>query len=167
VDDKNHCSHGDYQSENFGCFVQNLNRLQSQVTHPGIKTSHKRGIVALQISIREYRDVYILDLQGRSTINNGESEFLSEHLRELTSTGKRKLLLNLADLLQIDSSGVCIIVEMYVSLKRCGGELKLLSPRGRVLDVLTVCRLLDVIPSFEDEIEALASFRPQGFFATP
>ena len=55
---------------------------------------------------------------------------------------------------------------MYVSIKRCGDELKLLSPRGLVLDVLRVFRLLDVIPSFEDEIEALASFRPRGFFAT-
>ena len=55
---------------------------------------------------------------------------------------------------------------MYVSINRCGDELKLLSPRGRVLDVLRVFRLLDVIPSFEDEIEALASFRPRGFFAT-
>jgi hypothetical protein len=42
------------------------------------------------------------------------------------------------NLSQIDSSGVSIIVEMYVSLKRGGGELKLLSPRGRVLNALTV-----------------------------
>ena len=123
--------------------------------------------MALQISIRECRGVHILDLQGRSTIDTGESKLLGNHLRELTSTGKRKLLLNLVNLSQIDSSGICVIVGMYVSLKRSGGELKLLSPRGRVLDVLTVCRLLDVIPSFEDEIEALASFRPRGFSATP
>ncbi len=67
------------------------------------------------------------------------------------------------NLSQIDSSGVSIIVEMYVSLKRIGGELKLLSPRGRVLDVLTVYRLLDVIPSFEDETNALTSFGLRGY----
>jgi anti-anti-sigma factor len=55
----------------------------------------------------------------------------------LKASGKRKLLLNLMNLSQIDSSGVSI-VEMYVSLKRSGGQLKLLSPRGRVLDALTV-----------------------------
>jgi anti-anti-sigma factor len=106
--------------------------------------------VGLQISIRQCGDVSILDLLGRSTIE-GESQLLSRYLRELTATGKSKLLLNLMNLSQIDSSGVSIIVEMYVSLKRTGGELKLLSPRGRVLDVLTVFRLLDVIPSFEDD----------------
>jgi anti-anti-sigma factor len=122
--------------------------------------------VGLQISVREYGDVNILDLQGRSTMDTGESELLSKHLRELTATGKRKLLLNLANLSQIDSSGVSIIVEMCVSLKRTGGALKLLSPRGRVRDVLRVFRILEVIPNFENEIEALESFQPQGFLAT-
>jgi anti-anti-sigma factor len=122
--------------------------------------------VGLQISVREYGDVNILDLQGRSTMDTGESELLSKHLREMTATGKRKLLLNLANLSQIDSSGVSIIVEMCVSLKRTGGALKLLSPRGRVRDVLRVFRILEVIPNFENEIEALESFQPQGFLAT-
>jgi len=122
--------------------------------------------VGLEISVRECGDVIILDLLGRSTIDGGESELLSRHLRDLTAAGKRKLLLNLMNLSQIDSSGVGIIVEMCVSLKHSGGELKLLSPRDRVLDVLRVFRLLDVIPSFEDETNALASFQLRTCCAT-
>jgi anti-anti-sigma factor len=123
--------------------------------------------LGLQISIRECGDVAVVDLRGRSTTNGGESELLNQHLRDLAADGKRKLLLNLANLSQVDSSGVSVIVEMYVCLKRqrCG-ELKLLSPRGRVRDVLTVCRLLDAIPSFEDEAQALASFWPRSYAAT-
>ncbi len=139
----------------------------SEVTHQGTETSEKRGIVGLQISIRECGDVSILDLLGRSTIDAGESELLSKHLRDLTATGKRKLLLNLVNLSHIDSSAVSIMVEMYVSLKRSDGEMKLLSPRGRVLNVLRVFRLLDIIPTFEDETDALESFRPRGSFVTP
>jgi anti-anti-sigma factor len=123
--------------------------------------------VALQISTRESGDISIVDLLGRSTIDGGESELLSKHLRDLADTGKHKLLLNLLNLAQIDSSGVSIIVEVCVSLRRKGGELKLLSPQGRVLDVLKVFRLLEVISSFDDENEALDSFRPRGIFATP
>jgi anti-sigma B factor antagonist len=121
--------------------------------------------VGLQISMRESGDVTVVDLLGRSTISGKETELLGKHLRDLTATGKRKLLLNLTNLSQIDSSGVSIIVEMWVSLKRRGGELKLLSPRGRVLDVLQVFRLLNVIRSFEDEKEALKSFA-EGVLAT-
>ena len=122
--------------------------------------------MGLRISIREYGDVSVLDLLGKSTIDAGESESLSKHLRDLTVSGKRKLLLNLLNLSQIDSSGVSVIIEMYISLKRGGGELKLLAPRGRVLQVLTVFRLLEVIPSFEDEADAVESFLPQSYFAT-
>jgi anti-sigma B factor antagonist len=123
--------------------------------------------VGLQISIREFGDITILDLRGRSTIDGGESELLSTHLQELVANGVRKLLVNLVNLTQVDSSGISIIVGTYVSLKRQGGDLKLLCPCGRVLEVLTVFRLLDTIPSFEDEAQALASFRPRGDFAKP
>lgn len=122
--------------------------------------------MGLQISTRESGDVTILDLRGRSTIDGGESELLSNQLQKLVASGVRKLLLNLADLTQVDSSGVSIIVRTYVSLKRQGGDLGLLRPSGRVLEVLTVVHLIDAIPSFQDEAEALASFRPRGYSAT-
>ena len=94
-------------------------------------------------------------------------ELLSSNLQKLVADGKRKLLLNLTDLTQIDSSGLGIIVGSYVSLRKKGGDLKLLCPRRRVLQVLGVLRLLNLIPSFEDETQALASFRPLGHFAKP
>jgi anti-sigma B factor antagonist len=124
------------------------------------------AIVGLQISTRKSGHVTVLDLRGRSTVG-GESELLSEHLQKLVSKGVRKLLLNLADLTQLDSSGVSIIVETYVSLKHRGGDLKLLRPEGRVLEVFKELHLLEIIASFEDESQALASFRPQGYFAKP
>jgi len=55
----------------------------------------------------------------------------------------------------------------YVSLSRRGGSLKLLRPCGRVRAVLRVIRLLDIIPTFDDETQALANFRPQGCSARP
>jgi anti-anti-sigma factor len=119
--------------------------------------------MGLDISIRESGDVTILDLRGRSTISGGESELLSSHLQELVAKGVRKLLLNIKNLWQVDSSGVSIIIETYASLKRRGGDLKLLRPGGRVLRVLTVFHLLDIIPSFDDEAHALASFGPRSY----
>ena len=121
-----------------------------------------RNVVALQISIRKSGDVTILDLRGRSTINSGESKLLGSHLQELVGNGVHKLLLNLTNLTQVDSTGVSIIATTYDSLRDQGGDLKLLCPTGRVLAVFTALRLLDVIPSFEDETQALASFRPLG-----
>jgi anti-sigma B factor antagonist len=124
------------------------------------------AIVGLRVSIRESGDVTILDLRGRSTID-GESERLSRRLKRLAASGGRKLLLNLTDLTQVDSSGVGVIIDTYVYLKNQGGDLKLLRPRGPVLRVLRVLHLLEIIPSFEAETQALASFRPQSYVARP
>jgi len=118
------------------------------------------------MSIRESAGVTIPDLSGRSTIDGGESELLDKRLRKVVASGARKILLSLADLRQVDSSCVSTIVATYVSLKRQGGELGLLCPRGHVLEVLILFHLLENIPSFEDEAEALASFRPRGYSAT-
>jgi anti-sigma B factor antagonist len=132
-----------------------------------VEESHEletRDVVGLQISNRKSGDVTILDLQGRSTIDS-ESELLSSHLKELTANGVRKLLLNLVELVQVDTTGISVIVEAFVFLRKHGGDLKLLSPRGRVLEVFTVLRLIEIIPRFDNEAEALASFRPQGYAA--
>lgn len=123
--------------------------------------------MGLQISSRESGEVTIVDLRGRSTINDGESNLLNSHLRELVANGTRKLLLNLGDLTQVDSSGISIIVGTYVSLCSHGGDLRLLRPRGRVLEVFSVLHLLEIIPKFEDEAQALASFGTRGSSATP
>jgi anti-sigma B factor antagonist len=118
-------------------------------------------MVGLRISIRESGDVTILDLHGRVTIGDS-SDLLSAHLRELVANGVRKLLLNLADVTQLDSSGISAVIGSYVSLSSQGDSLKLVCPRGRVQDVLRIIRVADFIPTFEDETLALASFRPQG-----
>ena len=120
--------------------------------------------MGLQISTRESGDVTILDLRGRATIGE-DSELLIDHLNKLVASGIPKLLLNLADVKQLDSSGISAIVGTYVSLRRQAGSLKLLCPRGRVRAVLRVVRLLEIIPTFEDETEALSSFRRRGYSA--
>jgi anti-anti-sigma factor len=122
--------------------------------------------VGLQISNRKYGDVTILDLTGR-VVAAVETNLLSAELQKLAAQGACKLLLNLTAVTQMDSSSISVIVKTYASLRRPGGSLKLLRPCGHVLQVLNVLHLLEIIPSFEDETQALASFRPLGHFAKP
>ena len=123
--------------------------------------------MALQIEIRESDDVTILDLRGRATISDGESELLRNRLEDLIATDVRKLLLNLTALTHVDSAGFSIIVKVCVSLRRQGGDLRFVRPSGRALIAFNALRLLDWIPTFDDESEALASFRPKSYFAQP
>jgi anti-anti-sigma factor len=91
---------------------------------------------------------------------------LESRLHKLIASGARKLLLNLAELTQVDSSGLGVIVGTCASLRRQGGDLRVLRPTGLVLEVFRVLRLLEAIPSFEDEARALASFRSRGHAAS-
>jgi anti-anti-sigma factor len=123
--------------------------------------------MALQISIRGSADVTILDLRGRLNINDSDYELLRGALQELIANGVRKFLLNLADLTQVDSSGVSIIVRTYRYLIGEGGELKLMRPSGHALEVFRALHLLEMIPSFEEERLALASFGRESCLAKP
>ena len=105
-------------------------------------------------------------LQGRATIGV-DGEELSVQLKKLVAKGVRKLLLNLEEVTQLDSSGISAVVGTFVSLSRQGGSLKLVCPCGRVQDVLRVIRVAEFIPTFEDETQALASFRSPGYAARP
>ena len=117
--------------------------------------------VGLEISIRESADVTILDLQGRVTIGV-DGDLLGVRLKTLLAKGARKLLMNLKDVTQLDSSGISAVVGAHISLSRDGGSLKLVCPRGRVQEVLEVMHVAEFIPTFEDETQALESFQTPG-----
>ena len=114
--------------------------------------------MGLQLFVRHAADVVIVDLTGRATMGP-DNDFLDSQLRRLIEDGTSKMLVNLADVTQLDSSGIGSIVRAFASLNRRGASLKLLRPRGNVRLVLETVHLLDVIPSIEDEAQAIASFR--------
>jgi anti-anti-sigma factor len=113
--------------------------------------------IGLEISKRMVNGVTILDLQGRATIG-ANTDKLDHALRRLVADGTLNVLMNLAQVTMMDSSGIAAMVGTYVSLTREGGSLKLSRPSSRVREVLRVMRLLNSIPTFENEDEALASF---------
>jgi len=113
--------------------------------------------ISLQLYVRHAADVVIVDLTGRATIGSA-NDFLDSQLRQLIDDGTSKILVNLTDVTQLDSSSIASLVRAFTTLKHRGASLKLLAPRGNVRLVLETVHLLDVIPSIEDETQAIASF---------
>jgi len=114
--------------------------------------------MGLEINVRQSGDVTILDLHGRATIGIG-NDVLNARLRQVVESGARKVIVNLAGLHQVDSSGISTIVRAFVTMGRRSGSLKLLNPVGRVREVLEVTHLLGAIPTFDSESSAIQSFR--------
>ena len=111
----------------------------------------------LEVSARESAGIHYLQVHGRLTIGDA-SEHLNEFTQQLLKQGAKKMVVNLNDIPQIDSSGISSLVKLSISLARQGGGLHLVCGPGRVRDALTVTRLVEAIPTFDSESTASASF---------
>jgi len=86
------------------------------------------------------------------------SASLRELIRRSLSDSRKKILLNLAAIDYIDSTGLGELVSAYRLIKSEGGELKLLKLNKKVTDLLQVTKLYAVFDIHSDEVQALASF---------
>jgi anti-sigma B factor antagonist len=114
------------------------------------------------ITTREVSHVTIVDIHGRITLGD-ETGKLRDTVRQLIAADKKKIVLNLANVDYIDSSGVGELVSSFTAVKNAGGELKLLSLSKKVHDVLYVTKLYTVFDIKDDEFSAVKSF--DYFFA--
>ena len=108
-------------------------------------------------STRLVGDVTIVDLGGRIVLGEGTAE-LRDLVRNLAGAGRKKILLNLSGVNYIDSSGLGELVSAFTSLRKQGGELKLLNLTKRVHDLLQITKLYTVFEITDDEAASLQSF---------
>jgi anti-sigma B factor antagonist len=112
----------------------------------------------LNIKQRQAGDVVILDLDGEVRIGDSATA-LRGAIRGLIAAGNQKILLNLAGVKYIDSSGIGELIANYTTVGRGGGQLKLLNLTEKVQDLLVITKLLTVFDVYEEESEALSSFK--------
>jgi len=113
----------------------------------------------MKVTTRQVDGVTILDLSGRITLGEG-SVTLRDSVRDLLSKGQKRILLNLADVNYIDSSGIGELVSAYTTVRNQGGELKLLNLTRKVHDLLQITKLYTVFDIKDDEASAIASYTP-------
>ena len=113
--------------------------------------------MALTIASREVNGVTVLDLSGRITLGEGSVQ-LRDAIRGLISKGQKNILLNLADVNYIDSSGLGELVSAFTTAKNQQAEVKLLKLTKKVHDLLQLTKLYTVFDIKDDEAEAIASF---------
>jgi anti-sigma B factor antagonist len=112
----------------------------------------------MKIDIRTIGDVRILDCSGKITLGEGTMSTRNA-VRDILQSGAKKVILNLADVNYIDSSGVGELVSTYTTTVNAGGQLKLLSLTKKIQELLTITKLLTVFDTYNNEKDALASFK--------
>ena len=113
--------------------------------------------MSVKLTTHQNGAVTIVDVSGKLTLGEATSD-LRDTIRALVQAGSRNIVLNMADVSYLDSSGLGELVGAHTTVTTAGGEIKLLNLAKRVHDLLKVTKLYTVFEVFEDEPSAVASF---------
>ena len=115
--------------------------------------------MSLEIKEREREGICILDMNGRLTVGDEASKF-RERMSKLISSGRHNIILNMAQVDYVDSTGLGAMVMCYTTLNRDGGKVKLLNLTRRSIELLVMTKLTTIFEVFNDEQNAINSFFP-------
>ena len=115
--------------------------------------------MSLEIQQHEHEGVVTLELKGRITVG-AEAGLLRENVAAVVAEGKKNIILDMAGIDYVDSTGLGALVVCATSLRKQGGDVKLLNLNKRNLELLVLTKLATVFDLFGDEQEAVNSFFP-------
>lgn len=113
--------------------------------------------MALRMTDREVGGVSVLDIEGRIVLGE-ESNSFREKVKSLLAAGKKKIILNLAQVSYIDSAGLGTLVATFHSARSQGAMLKLTNLGAKFKEVLQVTKLMTVFDTYDNEAAAIQSF---------
>jgi anti-sigma B factor antagonist len=111
----------------------------------------------MKIETRTVGDVHILDCSGKITLGEGTMA-VRNTVRDVLKNGGKKIVLNLAEVNYIDSSGIGELVSSYTTVTNQGGKLKLLNLTKKIQELLAITKLLTVFSVYDSEQQAISSF---------
>ncbi len=111
----------------------------------------------MTITERKNGDVAVLDIEGKILLGEGDVQ-LNKKIADLIGRKESKILLNLSQVPYMDSGGLGEVVRSFTTVKREGGELKLVGVTARIKDLMTITKLHTVFDIFDTEAEGAASF---------
>lgn len=114
--------------------------------------------MGLDISVRQSGDVTLLQVTGRLT-QGLEAEQLRQRIFQMFDEGHTWMLLDLSDIHVVDSAGVGELVSIHSAIAGRGGAIKFLHPSRKLKEMFHITRLERLFESYDDEQQALASFK--------
>jgi anti-sigma B factor antagonist len=111
----------------------------------------------MRIDSRTIGDIHVLDCSGKIMLGEGTMA-VRNTIGDILESGGKKIILNLADVNYIDSSGVGELVNTFTTVASKGGQLKLLCLTKKVREILAITKLLTVFQIYDNEQATVASF---------
>ena len=111
----------------------------------------------MKIKERKRDGLAILEMSGK-LMGGPDADTFDETLKTLVHEGIHNVIVNMERVKWVNSTGLGILIKGYSTLKKSGGELKLLKVSDRIENIFIVSKLYTVFESFQDEEEAVRSF---------
>ena len=111
----------------------------------------------MTIQERSLGSVAVLDLSGRLVLEDGD-RLLKDRVGTLLNAGTRQVILNVAEVSYVDSAGLGALVSTVLSARNVGAAIRLVNPTKKLVDLLSMARLLKIVDISESEGHALESF---------
>ncbi|PYV39634.1 MAG: anti-sigma factor antagonist [Acidobacteria bacterium] len=112
--------------------------------------------MAVTFETKNLGNVCVLTPHGKIVIGD-EVAALRDKIKGLLQAGSKNILLNMANISYIDSTGVGALVGAFTSIRNQGGQMKLANLSQRVKDILLVTKLLTVFDVYDSEVEGTRS----------
>ena len=111
----------------------------------------------MKIKERKRDGVVILEMSGK-LMGGPDADAFDEILKTLIHEGSKNVIVSMEKVKWVNSTGLGILISGYTTLKKSGGELKLLKVSDRIESIFIVSKLFTVFQSYRDEAEAVQSF---------
>lgn len=112
---------------------------------------------SLDINIRKRSQVQVIQLRGALRMGPGV-DGLRQAMEEALGNGDTRIVLNLAEVPMIDSSGIGLVVRFLASTKQRGGNIKLVQPSKFAVQTLRLVGVLNLFEIFDNDDAAVESF---------
>lgn len=114
--------------------------------------------MSIRMTNSEVEGVSVVELDGRIVLGE-ESNSLREKIKSLLAEGKKKIILNMANIKYIDSAGLGTLVAAHLSAKTQGASVRLCHLGNKFHEVLQMTKLLTVFDVYDTEAAAVSSFQ--------
>lgn len=111
----------------------------------------------MELSVHQHADVNVITMRGQLRLGD-PVDSLRDAMANIVENGSGKIVLSLAEVPMIDSSGIGVIVKGFTSAKQRGGAVKLVSPSKMAMQTLKIVGLLSMFEVYDDDNAAVQSF---------
>jgi len=111
----------------------------------------------MKLTDREINNIVVLEPKGK-IMGGPDASLLHDKLYELLENEKKRIVIDLAGVEWMNSTGLGILISSYTTLRNNEGQLKLANVTDKIQSLLTITKLVTVFDAYDSVEDAVKSF---------